>query len=1730
MHDTSTLLGRFEIRQELGQGSCGRVYRAFDASLGREVAVKEFFDSSATFAHELEILSKMDHPNLVKVFDLAVDEKTGVHYLIEELIPGTPMDLFLRESDGSARLDVFAQLLRGLEYLHQRGVIHLDIKPSNVLVTTEDRRANGKVQAKILDFGIAEEVKKFKPQGSFSGTFPYVAPEMIRGDVIDGRADLYSLGMLFHDVCSRVSKPHDSLSTQQWIRATLDRKAPTVNEFQADVPPPLREILIRLLDPDPQFRFRSANQVIRILNRTMKTAFPVEPGRLRLPDLPTTLLTGRQADFSILQRAYETFDAGQRTSYVAALLGEREHGKSALCRGFVRWARMRDLTALDLTNPNEGVGELLDRMIPPGEERTFETQGTFLKQVLPERFKHAPDLESLETDPRLEQSRLRDKLAETFGRALRGRTILLVLDDIEGRGEITQFLAHYLLHYGSKPSVGAAEGRLFILLSARSPVEVPHGIQVDRLIDLKSWGPEDLMRILPSLLLVEIVPEELARIIWERTEGVPGRVVEALRSLTETVFRPDVDLQAQLDALTGRDLQAITGTLTMGAERLAALDESERRILQWLCVAPVELSADDFGRLDPILKIGTAMALRRLQDMGWIVPLRSGFRPASAVRREAVESDMRPEIRRALHLRLGEVMETSHPRSPLERAGEFFRAGDAQRAFLTAQAELQTMLRLSQPARVAHFLEFHRSHADSLLKDQRRTFERLLAEAYLASGEFLKAATILEEILKEASGMDSAVRILLVRAYRYGGRMDDAKRTIEESRAGGTADGKAAVLLDALLADVLLEQGQFEQAAALADRYLSEGCRYEADEQVAFRHVKAKSHFYRGETDQAILLFKQNAAETDKAGGKLAQRALSLNSLATAYLDQGRVDESLQLLHSSAEIAQQIGDLRTLALSQVNLGLGYSEKGDTLQAAQYYEKGLATLRKIGDQANEARTLYNMGVLHIQSGDLVSAEDAFEEALELARTLNLAHLEVTVRLQRAECYLRKNALKKALAECERAESLARSLGAGQEALLGRFKKLDIRLSLEPPAVLEPDLNAAVEEMSRTPHPELEAWALYLRGRLQEPSGPAAAIQTFEKALKKWGESGTADPALRQKIEWRLADLKGAKGRAPEISVEPAARRLEGETKRERMQPAQADPARAQDAQAVQAATRTVDSSDVVSLLEIARKMNTALDTGEVLVDILDALLKFTDADRGFLLLRENDRLQVRVSRARGGTEVFGADHSFSLTVAEEALQRGKPVITFDAYDDPRFKDSASIYQLQLRSILCVPLFLRGEPLGALYLDSRAQPGRFGEKHIPVLTALSDLAATVIYKAQLIAQNIQDQRQLRRVVRELKESKENIETLNEELTASNSNLQALLAEKEQQIEVVQERFSALIQEEEPKYRYDRLVGTSRVWRKLLLVVDRAVESRVAVLILGESGTGKELIARAIHFNSVRKDKTFVPVNCAAIPPDLFEAELFGHVKGAFTGADRDKPGLFEVAHEGTLFLDEIGDLPLPVQAKLLRTLQDGVVRRLGSTREAKVDARILAATHQDLKARIKEKTFREDLFFRLNVFEITVPPLRERIEDIPLLAGTFLDQIAGEEAKPRKELSSQTIRQLQGYSWPGNVRELDNVVRRAYLVTPGPEIKIDLPKQEEKADGGVKSELQPSGRPLWETMSHLKKRMIEAALKTTGGNISAAARELQVDRTRLAAWIKTYRLKPSGQGQRARKRGG
>jgi transcriptional regulator with GAF, ATPase, and Fis domain len=485
----------------------------------------------------------------------------------------------------------------------------------------------------------------------------------------------------------------------------------------------------------------------------------------------------------------------------------------------------------------------------------------------------------------------------------------------------------------------------------------------------------------------------------------------------------------------------------------------------------------------------------------------------------------------------------------------------------------------------------------------------------------------------------------------------------------------------------------------------------------------------------------------------------------------------------------------------------------------------------------------------------------------------------------------------------------------------------------------------------------------------------------------------------------------------------------------------------------------------SLVRFSERLLAAESVGRLLDELVDAVLGLTRAEKGFVILVGDGGMEVKAARNLARETIEDAVSRVSDSIVQRVVSSRRAVIVADALHDAQWSSSSSVVNLKLCSVMCAPLVRKGEPFGVLYLGNDSVVNLFDDADLEVLTVFAAQASLLLENALL--------------------------------------LDGLRSENEALRRAVQEN------------QFGGIIGAGASMREVFRRIEKVAATDVSVLVTGETGTGKELVAREIHRRSPRSRGPFVAVDCGAIPASLLESELFGHTRGAFTGAIATRPGKFQAASGGTLFLDEIGEMPLQLQVKLLRALQERAVTKVGDTQPEALDIRVVAATNKVLPDEISAGRFREDLFYRLNVVTIALPPLRDRGDDVLVIGRYFLLRHAREFGSPARAFTPAATAALHSYRWPGNIRELENRVKKAVVLADEPRIRP------EDLDLGPDS-LAPVV-PLAEAKEAFQRRYINEVLERNAGNRTKTAKDLGVDPRTIFRHLE--KLEAERRGERA-----
>jgi transcriptional regulator with GAF, ATPase, and Fis domain/tetratricopeptide (TPR) repeat protein len=1141
-------------------------------------------------------------------------------------------------------------------------------------------------------------------------------------------------------------------------------------------------------------------------------------------------------------------------------------------------------------------------------------------------------------------------------------------------------------------------------------------------------------------------------------------------------------VRAQIEAgLPAKMALPVADPRRLAGERLAALDDDALEVLELVAQAPDAVPI-------PVLLVATGLTPSRwqrvfatLEQRELIAHSTAGVRPASPALQLALRQRVSAASARSLHrelVRAWRRMIAGHPGRDEHLAHHLLYAGEAAEAApllhgaAAGEAEIELALAELPPD------DPHRLPLLASLARRRR-----------ARGDLDGALELAE---RDAGSQRALLRAeLLLDA----GQPQRASAELEGARGAGAAYRR-------LLARTRILLGDFHGATAAAE----EGERLLADEpgadpspSVELAVLAGLAAVYRGDAEGGLTRLRAaEPAATDIDQPLLLARLY--NSLGIALQRLGRLDEAEPAYRTCLTQARRSGDLRVAATAALNLGTVAHRLGRWGQALECYRQAGGLAARGGVGTTHVRALANEANLLLTFGELELAGSCLRAAEELGRAIGAATLQGHVELYLAELALIEGRLELAERGLQQAAGrFAEDDRAAADAVA--LSRCELALAQRRPDLARQTARQLLTRMGADDPDRCHAHLLLGRALLESDDRQAAAEQ-LERALALAAAGGVERRwechALLARC-YRDDDPEAAEFHAARVEragvalrdLVPPAHRAAFDRRHARQRAAYPPPG--PDGARPGGPTRR----DLLRLLELNKELNRRLPLNDLLFQVLDRAIELTGAERGFVLLRDGGELRVGAARNVDRESLRRGVDRFSRSIAERAIREQQPVIAADAMDDERFAERLSVHGLKLRAVLCVPLRAGGVDRGALYLDNRFHRDAFHAGHAALALAFADQAGIALFNAGLL----HDEAAQREALAEAKA----------EVEALNHQLQSQVTRQSQQLSEVSERLRTHEEELVRRYNAAQIVGRSKPMRELFLQIDRVTDSERPVVIHGESGTGKELVARAIHYMSPRAAAPFVTVNCAAVPESLLGSELFGHVRGAFTGALRDRAGLFEAAGEGTLLLDEVGDMSAKMQARLLRVLQEGTYRRVGDSRERRSRCRVLAASHQRLRELVREGRFREDLYYRLEVVSLTVPPLRARRADIPELVKHFI--AAADRQLP---LTPAAMAALIDFDWPGNVRQLENELHRALLLAEG---NIDLRDLSPGLRATARRRVRATRRleeGLSQAVQDYERGLIAQALDRSGHNVTQTAQELRLHRVALHRKIRKYGL--------------
>jgi len=1707
----------YRLEERIGRGRYASVYRAFDSADGVECAVKLMKTGEETHAGELDFAARLDYPGLVSPVHSGESDRGGLG-IVTPFIRGIPVTGFFREYPPGRDTGLFRMLVRELleiiRYLHDRDMLHLDLKPDHILIDpdplllegapgagsertaprpplhpgataeTEPDRAPPRPSVCLLDLGSLCFVREKPHAAGVRGTPAYMAPEWRSGRKADQRTDIYSLGIILHELRElSTSVTADPAPVKQ---APRDPGRPGVHRpegFASSAPngPGTRlpgsfsETLDAMISPDPSVRPWNIDETVKGLGLEQDlTPFlrEVAPFKSRF--------AGRRREIELfLDRAGELCDAGK--GGIVLVRGKEGAGRSRFIREAEFSVRATFEACWKTAAPGifdlEAAGRV-KRQLGGGNDPLFVAadgctgfdrealasldgepvliiaaaatgpgsdgcEGGFKDALSPAASTHCLEIHL----PPLKAASVAE-LFEPFMQDRENRRRLGERIVRDSGGDCRRFPAAAANVFDEKDSFSPVAGLRRIMRETGTAGSYEAAI---RLLRENLAAGDRRNAFLYTRISAKLCPAR------ERRAGL-HLLGASLSRLTGNFDRAMLHLERYISLARERSSPAAAvhgGILSVEVlARAGRFDEARKKAEQLL--------KGDLGSPgEPEREFCLALLGRILERQGELAAGRRLLEERLSETSGQTESTSDPSATTS-----GRSVATSSPGTKTSVHGTSTSesgAATSDRDSDTSDPDIGT-----RPSR-------RRNRARAALLSA-------LGAIYTKLGESEKADSAMREAFgrlgmpsdyvessfpNPRASLSGGLGILAACANNYGvllwkkGDLDGAEKAFSRALFLREREGDALYIASAAdnLAAVSYRLGAGKRSLDLFHHALS--CRLDADD--------------------------------------LRGAANSLNNIGVVHQDAERWGLALRTHREALAVRRRINDREGMAVSTHNLGLLERKRGRYEAALHYYAESLALKEELGDRAGIVRTRCNRAVLHLARGDGNRAGAEVAAAIPLADKLDSPELVFLTRHVQALALREKGDSTAAAALLESIRRLPEGEEAGvhdeqrlqcsldlAETLIGlgkeseaagildgigdEIKKLgDRRLLLSfnrnsaaaafrsgRPEECRKLCARAVRLVADSPcEPLEEAKLALLVGRM------AASEKRFDQAAEAFdrarelavalgndhlaaGIPGTTaggspdDTAAASGDERLTAGIPGtAAGGSPDdtaaasgderltagIPGGPGAGALDdsadaatGDSDAAGEPPfvSKGKDGAPMGRKLVHALSRKREFPEdaLAAVREMTGALNSLMELNDLLEKLLDLVLGAVGGERGVILLDDgNDEFRATATRGMDPLTVEDAKE-YSRTIVNRAFNEERFIFSPNAAADAAFADQLSVSRLGIVSFMCCPLVRKGNAIGTVYVDNRSEIDSFNEKDRDILLTFANLAAVAIEGARLAAEIRSENVRLKRVVGE-------------------------------------------------ETAFPRIVGASPAMRRLFKIMERLLDNDIPVLIQGETGSGKELVARALHYQGRRKDRPFVAVDCGILHENLVESELFGHEKGAFSGAVTRRAGLFEEADGGTIFLDEISNLGVQLQAKLLRVLQEGEFRRVGETRVRRTDVRVICATNRDLRAEVAEGRFREDLYYRIRIVALDIPPLRERVEDIPLLVDFFSERIEEKYRVSFPRLTGRAHKALLSYDWPGNVRQLENILAGLPVLCPAGAADVDMLPEE--ISGGFK----PSG---------------------------------------------------------------
>jgi Nif-specific regulatory protein len=1568
-------VARYEVVSVLAEGGQGRVYRASDRITGQRCVLK----TGNSARDEAVLALQLNHPYIAKPFDAGVDPSLRQYAAYPEYTE-TPILEWTKNSNKSDLQRVALQIAEVLAFIHRRGWLYHDFKPQHFLV--------GSNSIRVLDLGLAQKITE--TSNTFSGTFPYIAPERLTGRKCDARSDIFALGM----VLLHVLLPNENWEFEPSIEVLQNLQKQT-----DQLPSFWKNLLREMICLEPTQRIDSAAELWQRLlpkhARNNLLFFPIPP----YFDIPSNFLQTKQV--TIFQTA----------SSLNILEIERVVLQQAWHQNF--------LTAtFDFRNTSP--------------EEVFSTLALAQLNQKPKELFSA--IECLQKAEQLKPHTIVLRHPESLNASQRAR-----------------------LSYTLSSLQDIASLR-FVLLGRKQAVELPDNSA--QLFEIPTLSKKQLSQCLDSAFPMET-----------STPNSTEKIRTGSYSLPDQIF---VDLQKQLSPeLFSIWPAASRDCISLSFEKLTF---NELRILGCLAIASAPLRTEwvtkSLNLLDPI----GIETIENLQAKGF-VQQQNGDTYLVPNRKDVLKRFRKDRVLRFTQALLKIIPKNESPEV-------LYNIARISRNNRTAALQALRVARSKRNDSETSANEWFWNGFIAGAKLPKLVLFKL-ADFTLRSTQHKAAKRILQSIRSRFGVSFTLARSWIDFYWRASDFKSVEKLSLRSIRIARTKQNSFQVAyFQTWQAGSLIMQSRYNEASEILNNLVNH-----PDLKIRKRikgqteHYRGLNAYFKGETAKAIQ-HTYNAATS-----RHPKRGVSIMNLGIFYLQRWNIEKAEKWLLRAIRYFQRANDSVGLSYLLNNIGVFFKRTGRINEAQNYFFQSLQLSRIFRNQNLTLSCLTNLSETYEIEGRLSKALQLLTRSMRLAERENLIRQKTYILNQKGRLCGILGQYRQALVHLRKAARLCCELDIRvelgisfelmglvyfflkhpQKAMAQFSKALKLyeqaSLSLECKRIklfcaLTTDDLCLVQEIGKgLSGPSLEnglyhyfAAMLLLKFDSQNDFAIRGHMREAEKILRNVPALFWVGRVLALKGQYYLVRDHVERARIALESAYNIFSRLGAKKEILNLNRVYMD---------------MKDHSDLLNRMSERLPFKVLLMVKEVLTErnaermierILSTSIEFTDMERAALILLDTP---PRIFKSATLDNNFVQEVlEISQSALEEAAEAKKSYVRLDTLSDAYLKGKPSIVANRIRSILCLPLSSGEKPTGVLYLDSKEGIESVAKTESVLLEIFANIISLVLEDAV-----------------ELEESKNQNEILKRSIHSNG--------------------------------HFPGMVGNSKGIGEVRENILRLAEGDHTVLIVGETGTGKELVARLLHNSSKRKDALFIPVNCASITETLLESELFGHEKGAFTGADSTKKGLFELAENGTLFLDEIADLPYLVQAKLLRVLQEREFRRVGGNTLLHTNARVILASNKDLLQMVKEKKFREDLYYRVSGIQIHVPTLRSRKEDIALLANQFLKSANAQRKLKLHGFTRDAINLIESYSWPGNVRQLKNEIERISALSQNEWIEPeDFSKEIQN------STYSNNGN---ETLRDIEQGLILQRLNQFQWNIVQTSKSLGMTRHGLYNKMRTYNIK-------------